>query len=254
LYKLQPKTLFCGQKLIYLPSCQSTNDEAARLLGTGDAPEGTLVVTDRQTAGRGQRGNVWQAQPGQNLTVSLVLAPAFLRPTEQFWLNMAVSLGLYDALRPLTGDDLRIKWPNDLFVGGQKIGGMLIENTVQSASIANAVVGIGLNVNQTDFSLPTATSLQVAAPLPNGYDLPGLLTGLLEALEKRYLQLRAGQRSVLRADYRAVLYRIGEWASYRADTELFTGRIVGVDETGRLQIETPEGTLRSFWFKEVVFA
>lgn len=253
MYKLQPKTLFCGQKIIYLPSCQSTNDEAARLIGIDEAPEGTLVITNRQTAGRGQRGNVWEAQPGQNLTVSLVLAPSFLRPTEQFWLNMAVSVGLTDALRPLLGDALRIKWPNDLFAGTRKLGGMLIENTVQGATIAQAVVGIGLNVNQTEFSLPTATSLQNESPLPDGYDLPGLLSGILEKLEKRYLQLRAGQRASLRSDYLAGLYRLGEWAVYNTDGIRFDGRIIGVDETGRLQIETPEGLVRAFWFKEVTF-
>jgi BirA family transcriptional regulator, biotin operon repressor / biotin---[acetyl-CoA-carboxylase] ligase len=253
LYKLQPKTLFCGQNLVYLPSCQSTNDEAARLVATGHAPEGTLVVTDRQTAGRGQRGNVWQAAPGQNLTVSLVLTPVFLRPAEQFRLNMAVSLGLTDALQPLTGEALRIKWPNDLFVGDWKIGGILIENTLQGAAIAGSVVGVGLNVNQTEFALPAATSMQTTAPLPTGYDLPGLLTGVLEALEKRYLQLRTGQHESLKTDYLAKLYRFGEWAAYRADEQLFTGRITGVDETGRLQLETPDGLLRAFGFKEVAF-
>lgn len=222
-------------------------------MATSHVPEGTVVVTNCQTAGRGQRGNVWQAQPGQNLTVSLVLAPTFLPPTGQFWLNMAVSVGLSDVLTPLLGPDFRVKWPNDLFVGNQKTGGILIENTVQGAAIANTVVGIGLNVNQMEFSLPTATSLQLAAPLPNGYDLPGLLAALLEAIEKRYLQLRSGARALLRADYLAGLYRLNEWATYQADGVKFTGKITGVDDAGRLQIELPAGGVRTFWFKEVSF-
>jgi BirA family transcriptional regulator, biotin operon repressor / biotin---[acetyl-CoA-carboxylase] ligase len=261
LYKIHPKTLFIGQKIYYLPSCQSTNDEAAQRQATGDAPEGTVVVTDRQTAGRGQRGNVWEAEPGQNLTFSVVLKPAFLAPAAQFRLNMAVSLGLYDALAPLLGDELRIKWPNDLYVRDRKIGGLLIENTVQGSSIVFSVAGVGLNVNQTVFQHPAATSMLVETPLTAGYDLPGLLTLLLERLEKRYLQLRAVHWTAVRADYLAVLYRHQTWAEFAAmpetaagaDEQRFTGRIVGVDEAGRLQIETPEGSLRSFWFKEVTF-
>ena len=147
LYKIYPKTLFCGQIRQYLPSCQSTNDEASALLVKDNAPEGLVVVTDNQMAGRGQRGNVWLAQPGQNLTFSLILKPSFLTATEQFWLNIAVSLGVYDALQPLIGVKLRVKWPNDMYAGSKKLGGMLIENTLHGYHIAASVVGIGLNIN-----------------------------------------------------------------------------------------------------------
>jgi len=189
LYKIYPKTLFIGQIIQYLPSCQSTNDEASALIAQSNPNEGFLIVTDNQMAGRGQRGNQWEAKSGQNLTFSLILKPSFLNATEQFWLNMAISLGIYDTLLPLVGDRLRIKWPNDIYVDTQKLGGILIENTLHGYSIAWSVVGIGLNINQTEFTYPTATSLQQQAPLPDAYDLPGLLSRLCETLEKRYLQL-----------------------------------------------------------------
>ncbi|GAB4023521.1 biotin--[acetyl-CoA-carboxylase] ligase [Spirosoma koreense] len=252
MYKIYPKTLFIGQKIQYLPSCQSTNDEAAALIAQADPVEGVLVITDNQTAGRGQRGNQWEAKAGQNLTVSLILKPSFLTAHEQFWLNIAVSLGIYDLFQPLLGDALRIKWPNDVYVGNQKLGGILIENTLHGYTIAWSIVGMGLNVNQTEFSYPTATSLQQQSPLPNGYDVPGLLSRLCETLESRYLQLRSGQRDVLKTNYLQILYRYQEEHLFESEGQYFRGTIIGVDDTGRLAIAS-QSQVRYFGFKEVSF-
>ncbi|WP_338871155.1 biotin--[acetyl-CoA-carboxylase] ligase [Spirosoma sp. SC4-14] len=252
MYKIYPKTLFIGQIVKYLPSCQSTNDEASTLIAEGDPTEGTLVVTDNQTAGRGQRGNVWEAKSAQNLTFSLILKPSFLSATEQFWLNMAISLGIYDTLSSLIGSDLRIKWPNDIYVGNRKLGGILIENILHGYSIAWSVAGIGLNINQTEFTYPTATSLQQEAPLPENYDLPGILSSLSEKIEARYLQLRANQRENVKVNYLQTLYRYQQEATFESNGETFRGSIAGVDALGRLAIAVG-GELRYFGFKEVSF-
>ncbi|GAB3509535.1 biotin--[acetyl-CoA-carboxylase] ligase [Spirosoma knui] len=251
MYKIHPKTLFVGQIIQYLPSCQSTNDEASDLIASREPAEGLIVVTDNQTAGRGQRGNQWEAKPGENLTFSLILKPSFLSATEQFWLNIAVSLGIHDTLAPLLSN-VRIKWPNDIYVGNQKLGGMLIENTLQGHNIGWSVVGAGLNVNQTEFSYPTATSLQQQAPLPAGYDLPGLLSRLSESLEQRYLQLRVGQRDVLKSAYLQSLFRYREEHQFMANGVSFRGIITGVDAVGRLVVSTVAGE-KIFDFKEIAF-
>ncbi|CCH55522.1 biotin/acetyl-CoA-carboxylase ligase [Fibrisoma limi BUZ 3] len=252
MYKIYPKSFFVGQNIKYLPSCQSTNDEAAQLIAQHDPAEGTIVITDRQTAGRGQRGNHWEASAGQNLTFSLIVRPTFLNASEQFWLNTAVSLGIFDTLSPLLGDGLRIKWPNDIYVEKQKLGGILIENILQGYNLAWSVAGIGLNINQTEFMYSTATSLQRQVPLPSGYDLPGLLAQLCEKLEQRYLQLRAGQRATLRAAYLQTLFRYQEEHWFSANQESFRGLITGIDEAGRLAIAV-DGRIRYFGFKEVEF-
>lgn len=252
MYKIHPKTQFIGQIYQYLPSCQSTNDEAAAWLATSNPPEGALLTTGNQTAGRGQRGNVWESQPNQNLTFSILLKPTFLVPAEQFWLNVAVSLGVYDTLRPLLSESLRIKWPNDIFVDDQKLGGILIENTLQGSQIAWSVVGIGLNINQTTFDHTTATSLQQQAPLPDGYDRAGLLGLLCENVEKRYLQLRARQFGLLKANYLQTLYRYQETHVFSSNGRTFQGIIVGIDPTGRLAIQEDQ-EVRYFGFKEVAF-
>ncbi len=257
MYKIHPKTLFIGQIIQYLPSCQSTNDEASVLVAQQSPTEGLIVVTDNQTAGRGQRGNLWKAQAGQNLTFSLVLKPSFLNASEQFWLNMAISIGICDALQPLldpftANHDLRIKWPNDIYRGKQKLGGILIENTLQGYGIAWSVVGIGLNINQTELAYSTATSLQQQAPLPNGYDLPGLLSRLCETIEQRYLQLRSGHRDALKSAYLHLLFWYREEHWFVADDQRFRGLITGIDDVGRLLIATETG-VRRFAFKEVAF-
>ncbi|MCK8491014.1 biotin--[acetyl-CoA-carboxylase] ligase [Spirosoma sp. RP8] len=252
MYKIYPKTLFVGQIIKYLPSCQSTNDEASILIAQQDPAEGILVVTDQQTAGRGQRGNVWEAKSAQNLTFSLILKPSFLMPTEQFWLNMAISLGIYDTLKPLIGNSLRIKWPNDIYVEDQKLGGILIENILHGQGIAWSIIGIGLNVNQTEFSYPTATSLQQQAPLPDNYDLPGLLRSLCEKIEQRYLQLRSGQRDTIKVDYLQTLFRYQEEHPFESNGIRFRGTIIGIDAVGRLAI-SEGGLIRYFAFKEVAF-
>jgi BirA family biotin operon repressor/biotin-[acetyl-CoA-carboxylase] ligase len=248
---ISPQTLFTGQQVIWLPECGSTNTEARELLVQNRATDGCTVITDCQTAGRGQRGNQWEAAPGENLTLSVVWRPTFLPATAQFRLNLAVALGVHDWAAALLGPDpaLRLKWPNDLFYQDQKLGGILIENTLSGAQIHSSVVGIGLNINQTEFGVPTATSLSRLTG--RAYALAPLITRLLESLERRYLQLRAGQHEALRADYRRVLYRYDDWHPFEVSGQRLTGRITDVTETGLLLLQLGDGQLRAFDLQEI---
>ncbi|HEX8349328.1 MAG TPA: biotin--[acetyl-CoA-carboxylase] ligase [Hymenobacter sp.] len=249
---LSPQTLFTGQQVIWLPECESTNTEAQTLVVKNSATDGCTVITDKQTAGRGQRGNLWEAAAGENLTLSVVWFPGFLAATSQFQLNQAVALAVHDWAGSLLGPDpaLRLKWPNDLFFGNQKLGGILIENTVSGAKIQSSIVGIGLNINQQNFGIPTATSFGRLTGRP--YTLPPLATRLLECLERRYLQLRAGNLGLLRADYLRVLYRYQEWHPYEVAGKQVMGCIRNLDESGRLLLEI-DGTLRHFGLQEIKF-
>ncbi|MCU0340187.1 MAG: biotin--[acetyl-CoA-carboxylase] ligase [Spirosomaceae bacterium] len=250
MYKIQPKTLFVGKKIIYLPSCQSTNDEAAELLRCGQAHEGAVVITDYQTAGRGQRGNTWLAQAGENLTLSLVLKPRFLLAQAQFSLNIAVSLGVHDFLETYLGDEVSIKWPNDIYAKNRKLGGILIENTLQNNRLESAVVGMGLNINQLTFENPQATSLRLLTQ--QEYDLEKLLPQLLEALEKNYLLLRNGHQATLKQRYLQRLFRYQEPHRFKKNEEEFEGMIVGVSPTGLLAVQI-ENRLEYFDFKEISY-
>ena len=249
---IRPETLFTGQPTIWLPTCGSTNTELQGLLLQNRASEGCAVITGHQTQGRGQRGNVWQAAAHENLLLSVLWRPVFLAASRQFLLSQAVALAVHDWAAALLGPDprLRLKWPNDVYFGAQKLGGILIENSLSGPHLQHSIVGLGLNVNQAHFDLPTATSL--AALTGRAYALPTLAARLLEALERRYLQLRAGQVARLRTDYLAVLYRYQEPAMFIVDGRTVGGQIVGIEEDGRLAVQLgPE--LRRFALQEIKF-
>ena len=245
-----PQTLFTGQQLLWLPACASTNSEAHSLILQNRASEGCTVITDFQTAGRGQRGNHWEAAPAENLMLSVVWQPTFLAAAQQFRLSQAVALGVHDWATTLlgTGPKLKLKWPNDLYYGDQKLGGILIENTLNGPNIHHTIVGIGLNINQQLFATPTATSVGQLTGRP--YAREALAARLLECLERRYLQLRAGQVGQLRREYLQALYRYQETHRYEVDGQGVSGQIVGVEDDGRLAVAI-DGELRRFGLQEI---
>jgi len=249
---ISPNTLFTGQQLIWLPACASTNSEAQQLLRENRASEGCTVITDDQFAGRGQRGNQWQAAPGENLTLSVVWLPTFLDASQQFLLSQAVALAMRDWAELSLGPSaqLRVKWPNDLYFGTQKLGGVLIENSLSGPKIQSSIVGTGLNVNQQHFSMPTATSL--SALTGRHFQRATQAERLLECLERRYLQLRAGQVGDLRRAYLAALYRYQEWHEYEVASRRVRGQIVGVEPDGRLAVEIA-GQVQRFGLQEIKY-
>lgn len=245
-----PQTLFTGQQLLWLPSCASTNSEAQALIVQNRASDGCTIITDFQTAGRGQRGNQWEGAPAENLMLSVVWQPTFMVPAQQFRLSQAVALGVHDWAAALLGTDpkLKLKWPNDLYYGDQKLGGILIENTLSGAKIQYSIIGIGMNVNQLSFAIPTATSFRQLTG--RAYSREALVARLLECLERRYLQLRAGQVDHLRQDYLRALYRYQETHPFLVDGTPVSGQIVGVEDDGRLAVAIA-GELRRFGLQEI---
>ena len=236
-----------------MPTCHSTNDIATQMIQSGENVfEGTVIVTDNQTAGRGQRGNTWEASVGENLTFSIIFKPNFLKASDQFQLNVAVSLGVFDFLSEFINEGLTVKWSNDIYYENQKMGGILIENALQGYQIGHSVVGIGLNINQIEFSNLRATSLQNITQNPQHYDLSNLLKKLLECIEKNYLKIKNQQYESLKMRYLSNLFRFEEYHYFRKNGQQFLGKIIGIDDTGRLGIET-EGMVLYFDFKEVEF-
>ncbi|MDH5604416.1 MAG: biotin--[acetyl-CoA-carboxylase] ligase, partial [Cyclobacteriaceae bacterium] len=185
MYKNFANTVFIGKSINYLPSCHSTNLVAVDMIKARTAENGHIVITDDQFAGSGQVGRSWEAMPGKNLTFSIILYHDALAVKEQFDLNMIVSLGIHEFLSNLLNLNIEIKWPNDIFVKNNKVAGILIRNSITGNQITDSVVGIGLNVNQTLFNAPQATSLKVLTG--KEYQLQRLLPELVLSIEKRYL-------------------------------------------------------------------
>ncbi|MBL4754156.1 MAG: biotin--[acetyl-CoA-carboxylase] ligase [Flavobacteriales bacterium] len=244
--------------MIKLDATTSTNDYAQALLTKGEnIAEGTVVIADKQLMGRGQRGNSWVSEPGLNLTFSIILYPKFLRPSDQFELSKAISLGIVSYLRtalPVNLSLISVKWPNDIYVGDKKVCGILIENLVSGAKLTHSVVGIGLNVNQTQFSdsLPNPTSMHLVAN--SAFDLEQVRKELFGYLDARYLTLRNGAWHKMNKEYAASLYRFGEMREYQVKGVLMRAQICGIDDIGRLILESESGEKVHCDFKEVVFS
>jgi len=213
--------------------------------------EGTTIVTNQQTSGRGQRGNVWLSEAGKNLTFSIIFKPVFLLAKDQFYLNIAVSLGIYDYLTEMLKNDvIKIKWPNDIMVNDKKVCGILIENQLSGQLIQHSIVGIGLNVNQEKFSIEKATSIQLIEG--KEFLLTDILENLLEKIESRYLMLRKQLFDEISISFIKAMYWFGERHVFSTPVKQFSGMILGIDELGRLKIQTDDG-IRTFAVKEVEF-
>ncbi len=251
MYKILANTLFLGKDIHFLPDCHSTNDMALQALRQSKAAEGSVFITNHQTRGKGQRGNTWETRPGENLTFSLVLQPRFMDLSEQFVLNMAISNAIRRCFQEYI-PGLKVKWPNDLVVPGfGKLGGILIENIVGSSGWDYAVVGIGLNVNQREFSSPKATSLSLVTG--SAYTLEELFRLLITQVEQVYISLKKGKYAEIRAEFLQHLYLFEQQALFTVGEEALAGRIVGLAESGNLLLELTNGQQRSFGIKEIAF-
>jgi len=247
-------TLFVGRNLLEFGTLDSANSYALSLLaGPAKVPEGTVIMASEQQAGRGQAFSRWESEPGQNLLLSFILYPQFVDPSKIFLLSQTISLGVMETLKELLGEQVHIKWPNDIYYGNKKICGLLIENSIRALHINHSVVGIGLNVNQSVFpdALPNPVSIQNILGHPT--DLMDVFHLLCNHLEKRYLQLKAGQAKEIKADYLKSLYRFNESHTFEYGGQKFKAKIVDVADDGKLVLEYGNSLMGSYDFKTIHF-
>jgi len=244
------ETLFIGKNCLKFEEISSTNDWLMNNSSTG-LSEGTVVWTLNQIKGKGQRGSSWQSEVSKSLTFSVLLKPSFLLISKAFDLSICVALAIHDCLNELR-PGFQIKWPNDIYFENKKLAGVLIENQITKMRYHQVVVGIGLNVNQDEFSdLPNAISLKQIVGVE--FPLEKVLERLCETLEARYLQLRAGKFEVIKQEYLSKLYRFQETHFFKSHHEIIQGSIVDVLRNGRLQVELSDGEFRDFDIKEIEF-
>ena len=234
-------TQWLGRKIVYHESIGSTNDEAHRLAVAG-TPEGTLVIAEEQTAGRGRLQRRWVAPPGQALLFSLIFYPTF-PPRDAYQVTMLSSVACLQGVLACTGLRLALKWPNDLLLDGRKVAGILSE-VGQAGERTFLVVGVGLNVNVDLAPWPElreqATSLSEALGRPVAR-IP-LLQEMLRRIEAGYDRLRAGHAPY--DEWVANLATLGRQVRVTTAEGILEGRAVGVDPDGALRLELPGGTSR----------
>jgi len=247
------KTLFTGRHVLRLENTASTNLALWELINKNRPEEGSAVLAQFQTKGRGQVGTQWESEFGKNLLVSYIFYPDFIEPKDLFMLNKVVSLGVYDFVKHVLKKDVYIKWPNDIYYRGNKISGLLIENSVTFSDVNYSIVGIGLNVNQEKFNthVPPATSIKLITK--KKYDLEKCFSELSDFIEARYMQLKEKKLAAINHDYKKALYRFGEFCVYKKKQTSFKARIVDVMEDGKLVLENEQGKFESFRFKEISF-
>ena len=254
----QAPTRFVGKKSKYLDICPSTNSLAFQEALNGDFPEGFAWIAGHQTAGRGQRGNTWQVEPNQNLTLSFLLRPPHELVEKQFYLSKAIANGILAGLeswsRATQGENFNfeIKWPNDIYLDGVKMGGILIENNFQAGKWNFSIIGIGLNINQTHFENLRGTSLRSYLDLHQAIPLTMIYDYIAQGIEEAYTLFTSKAFTSIDEIYHEKLFRRLEWATFEASDERFEGKILGVNEQGLLEIEK-EFTVESYDLKEISF-
>lgn len=226
--------------LVYLASTPSTNSSARELAEQG-APEGSVVVADEQTAGRGRRGRNWHSAPVVGIYLSWIIRPS-LAASEVARVTITTAVAACAALRELSGVDVRIKWPNDLLVGPRKLGGILTELSMDQESVNYAVVGLGLNVAAREFP-PEIAGIATSLRLESGRDLrrAPVVQRVLEHFERRYFDLLAGGFDLILADFKQLSNVIGHPVEVEVAGERLRGLVTDIDADGFLLLELAAG-------------
>lgn len=241
--------------IIYVDHTGSTNSLLAS--ASRQLDHGTVIAAMTQTAGRGQRGNSWEAEPRKNLTFSLLLKPRVMMASRQFELSQLVSISILKVLKEcLSTDEVRIKWPNDIYYRDRKLCGILIENTLEGARIEQSIVGVGINVNQTEFVSDAPNPISLANITGHTFDLDKLLEAVATRITSDFDVYEADPKpEILAARYRYQLWRNDGYWPYldRLTGERFEGRIAAVAPTGHITLSTHDGKFHTYAFKEVAF-
>ncbi len=226
-------TPIIGQQIIQLSEIDSTNNYVALALAAKQIESGSIVIADVQTGGRGQRGNSWQSTSGQNLLFSFPLDLTIFSTFHLSSLNHFVALGIHDFLSSYL-DEVHIKWPNDIVVRNEKIAGVLIETQLEKNRFKTAIIGIGLNINQTDFQEKGITSLGIETN--QKYDLKHVLNELVFYLNQRIEALFSISYQPLKVHFENKLWLRGVKSTFekRKDKTVFAGEIIGTSDDGSL--------------------
>jgi BirA family transcriptional regulator, biotin operon repressor / biotin---[acetyl-CoA-carboxylase] ligase len=230
----------------------STNTYLKSLLTKDNLNEGYVVVTEFQKSGKGLGSNIWESESGKNLTFSLLLRPDSLKAEEMFLLSKAISLGIIDALNNIK-NCFTIKWPNDIYYQNKKVGGILIENQIQSDFIKYSVIGVGININQEVFTSDASNPISLKQILLETLDRKKCLKDILNQISIWYDMLADGYTDKINEQYFSHLFRNTDYHDFKAGEEIFHAKIHEVANDGKILLKTPTGEIRMFYIKEVEF-
>lgn len=238
-------------EIIRVDETDSTNN-AIRNHEHSPGKEFLVISAEYQTGGKGQRGNSWESARGKNLLFSLSCHPTFLHAQQQFLLSQIISLSVLDVFRHYIRR-FSIKWPNDIYWRDKKIGGILIENDLSGTHIARSIIGVGLNINQTEFKGGAPNPVSLLQVCGIHCKRKHVLERILKHFESYYRMLERGEVGTIREHYRKALFRRRDFHPYRDADGVFNARLHHVEDSGLIILEDTEGRLRPYAFKEVEF-
>jgi len=239
---------------IFYDVVDSTNDIARELIRCKSNVNGTVIQAGHQLKGRGRKNNVWESNPNENLLFSIIITPHSIHPSRQFLINELVAVTLRDFLQTHIPDAaVKIKWPNDIYVGGKKIAGILIEHVITGTAIAHSIIGIGVNINQTTFHplLPCPTSLKNETG--QHHDLKKLCVDYFGAFLHAFDSFYPEKEPSLTEAYIKHLFRLREKHDYLIDGEKINAAIIGIDACGCLLMDTGTKTVIAVELNRVVY-
>ena len=242
-----------NETFIHLNETHSTNSYLRELImREKEQPEGTVVITDYQTAGRGQKGNSWESERGKNLTFSILLHPNHIPPGKQFILSQLISIAIVGVLKKYDRH-FTIKWPNDSYWKEKKIAGMLIEVDLTGSSLSNAIIGIGININQRHFKSDAPNPVSLTQITGKEHNLSELLEKILDSIVDEYNKYTPDNEEEIRQKYMALLFRNKGVYPYLYGEEIFNASIEGIEPNGQLILKKENGSIHTFAFKEISF-
>jgi len=238
--------------IVKVDATESTNSFLKEISLQNRLENYTVVITDKQTNGRGQMHAVWQSEEGKNLTFSTVVFFKSLSITNQFYISKVVSLAIREVVSKGIYVKTLIKWPNDILAVNKKICGVLIENSIKGRNVNQSIIGIGLNVNQLHFKgLPNATSIKKITG--EDVDLDEVLKKLMAAIKKYMTFLYEGNLDFIDKQYLKYLYKLNTPSMFEDNSGVFIGKIVGVTKEGMLQVVLENEEIKEFGLKEISF-
>lgn len=242
--------------LIYLKQVDSTNNYLKGWVSQQKVEEGTVIYTYFQSAGKGQRGNSWESEDGKNILFSIILYPDMIDANEQFIVSQIVSLAIVEVIQSKLNtkhkDSITIKWPNDIYWKNKKLCGILIENSLIGSNIKESIIGIGININQTKFESNAPNPISLKQITGQDYELETLLAELQKKIMEYYTGF-INKKTNLNKHYKDTLFRNKGFHLYNDGETNFNAKIKDIEPSGILVLETEDGEIRRFAFKEVSY-
>jgi len=239
-----------GFTIYSFSTIDSTNNYTAIPEIQSKLPHKAVIMADHQTKGKGQLENKWESESGKNLLLSVFLNPDMII-NDQFLLNCVAALAIKDTVSYFLKNPVFIKWPNDIFVGNRKIAGILIENSIFGSRIKRSIIGIGININQTQFETGTFNSFKLIDK--KAHDRTRILEFLLYRFNAYYEQINNPENS-LQKNYDNSLYTKDEWRSFKTpENQIFDAKITGTTTEGKLKLGLKNGEIRTYGHKMIFF-